>query len=354
MSGEHERVPEFPGLSRRDFLKFCGYTAALLGLAESGIADVAQALAAAVKKPPVVWLEAQDCAGCSVSFISSTHPGIAEIILDTVSVRYHETIMAGAGAIAEKALEDTIAEKGYVLVVEGSIPTADGRYCTVAGKEIGDTVKKAAENAAAIIAVGACAAFGGIPAAGPTGAKGVAEFLGRDDVINISTCPAHVEHVVGTIVYYLLYNKAPELDSHGRPKMFFSTLIHDNCPRRGHFDRGEFMTDRNDPAQKDWCLYLLGCKGPFTFSDCPIRKWNDGTNWCIECGAGCQGCAQPEFYAGMSPLYAKTKDVAGINVDTIGKALGAVTAAGLAVHFIGQAASGRLGKGGPREGGDSA
>lgn len=324
----------------------------MLGLEQANVNSIARVLAEAAKKPPVIWLEGQDCAGCTISFIGSTAPSIGDIILDTISLRYHETVMAGAGYKAEEALDEAIEKGGYVLVVEGSIPTADDRYCMVAGKPFGETVKRAAEKAAAIIAVGACAAFGGIPAAGPTGARGVAEYLGRSDVINISTCPAHVEHVVGTIVYFLLYSKAPELDSQGRPKMFFGTLVHDNCPRRGHFENGEFLRDWNDPEQKDWCLYLKGCKGPFTFSDCPIRKWNDGTNWCIECGAGCQGCAEPTFYAGMSPLYEKTQEVGGVDVDTIGKALGIATAAGLAAHFVGQVATGRLGKGGPEEGGE--
>ncbi len=342
----------FTRISRKEFLKACAYTAALLGLEQSKVDHIAKVLAKAAAKPPVIWLEGQDCAGCTISFIGSTAPSVSEIILDVISLRYHETVMAGAGRVAEGALEETLKEEGYVMIVEGSIPTKDGRFCMVAGKPFGETVKKVAEKAGAIIAVGACAAYGGIPGAGPTGAKGVAEYLGRDDIINISTCPAHVEHVVGTVVYYLLYGKAPEIDKEGRPLMFFRTLIHDNCPRRGQFEKGNYLTDWNNLEERDWCLYLKGCKGPFTYSDCPIRKWNDGTNWCVECGAGCQGCAEPAFYAGMSPLFEKTQEIKGVDVDTIGKALGVVVGAGLAVHFIGQAATGRLGKGGPPEGGE--
>ncbi len=341
------------GLSRREFLRFCATTAALLGLSETQIPRIAQVLAAAAKKPPVVWLEGQDCAGCSISFIGSTEPSAAELLLDTISLRYHETVMAGAGEIAESALDEAIDEGGYVLCIEGSIPTADDRFCMIAGKPFGGTVKRAADRAAAIIAVGACATYGGIPAAGPTGAMGVSEYLGRDDIINVSTCPVHVEQLVGTIVYFLLYGKAPELDADGRPRVFFRTLIHDNCPRRGRFERGDFLRDWNNPDQRDNCLYLKGCKGPVTYSDCPIRKWNDGINWCIECGAGCHGCAEPAFYAGMSPLFQQTRDIAGIHVDTVGKAIGIATAVGLGAHFIGQVATGRLGKGGPEEGGES-
>ncbi len=339
-------------ISRREFLRFCAYTAAILGLSEIYIPQIASALEKAAGKPPVIWLEGQDCAGCTISFIGSLSPSAGELILDTISLRYHETVMAASGDVAEKAFEEAVKEGGYILVVEGSIPTADKRFCLIGDEPFSEKVEKAAKNAAAIIAVGACAAFGGIPAAGPTGAKGVADFLGRDDVINISTCPAHTEHIVGTIVYYLLFGEAPELDRKGRPRMFFGNLIHDNCERRGHFDRGEFLTDWNDPNQKDWCLYLKGCKGPFTYADCSIRKWNEGINWCVQCGAGCTGCSQPEFYAGMTPIFEKKEEIAGVNVDTVGKVLGVATAVGIGAHLIGQTAKGRLGKGGPSKGGE--
>jgi len=119
----------FNGLSRRDFLKLCGSAAAAVGLADLfGVEKVAAALESAAKKPPVIWLEGQDCAGCTISLISLEDPSPASLILDKISIRYHETIMAGAGHVAEKVLEDTIKEGGYVLIVEGSIPSADDRY----------------------------------------------------------------------------------------------------------------------------------------------------------------------------------------------------------------------------------
>lgn len=345
-------VLSFKEMTRRDFFKFCGATAALLGLSDAYIPQIAKALTDAAAKPPVVWLEGQDCAGCSISLLGSLNPSIADVLLDTISLRYHETIMAASGNLAEKALEDTIKEGNFVLVVEGSIPTTDERFCMIGDKPFGDTVKEAAEKAAAIIAVGACATYGGIPKDGPTEAKGVGDFLERDDIINLPTCPAHTEHMIGTIVYYLLYAKAPALDNKGRPKLFFDTLIHDNCERRGHFDNGEFLTDWNDPKQKEWCLFMKGCKGTITYADCPIRRWNEGTNWCVECGAGCFGCSEPSFYAGMSPFFEKVEGFEGISADTIGKVLGVATAAGIGAHFVGQVARGRLGKGGPEEGGE--
>jgi hydrogenase small subunit len=171
----------------------------------------------------------------------------------------------------------------------------------------------------------------------------------KKPVINLPTCPVHPEHIVGTIVHYLLFNKLPALDQVGRPKIFFGQLIHDNCERRGQFEKSHFLTDWNDPAQKDYCLYLKGCKGPYTYSDCPIRNWSDGLTWCIGAGVPCQGCAEPSFYAGMSPLFDKAAELGGTSVETIGTVATVVTAAGIGAHFIGQAVSRRLGKGGPPE-----
>jgi hydrogenase small subunit len=291
-------------ISRRDFMKYCATTAAVLGLPELGFAaKVSEVLTAARTKPPVIWLEGQDCAGCSISFAGSLYPSIATMLLSRVSLRYHEAIMAGSGYVAESAYHETVKEGGFVMCVEGSIPTGDDRFCMVGGRPFREMVEEAGAKAAAIIAVGACATYGGIPAAGPTGAVGVNRIITNRPIINISTCPVHADHLTGTVLYYLTTKKVPPLDKHGRPKMYFGELVHDNCRRRSYFDNYMFLSDWNDPKQKNWCLYEKGCKGPDTYSDCPVRRWNDGLNFCIDCGAGCMGCAEPDFYAGMTPLY---------------------------------------------------
>ena len=354
-------MTSFRNVSRRDFLKFCAGTAGLIGLSEAAVPRVAKALEEAAKKPAVVWLEGQDCAGCTISFINSSNPGTAELVLDTISVRYHETLMAAAGHQSENALKHAIEEGGYILVVEGSIPVEDPRFCQVGGVNFVDMVKEAASNAAAVIAIGACAAYGGIPGDCPSPGTGigVGEAMKRGLVpgkplINIPTCPAHPERFIGTVVYYLLYKKPPPMDHLGRPLVFYDKLIHDNCERRGHFENGEFLTDWNNFEQRNWCMYLKGCKGPFTYSDCPKRRWSDGLNWCIGCSAVCQGCSQPEFYADMSPLYDRTQQIGGIRIETLGAVAAGAVAIGLAGHFIGQAVTGRIGKGGPpEEGGDN-
>ncbi|MDI6689869.1 MAG: hydrogenase small subunit [Actinomycetota bacterium] len=357
----------FKGLSRRDFLKYCASIAAMLGLSEIYVPQIAAALEEAAKgKPPVIWMQGQSCAGCTVSFINSREPTPAELVLDILSVRFHPNIMAAAGDVALNAIETTMEEaKGkYVYIFEGALPTAEeGRFCEIGETSAVDWVKKVAKDAHAVIAIGACASFGGIPAANreTTGASSVQDILGTP-VVKIPGCPAHPDWVIGTVVKLLLFGKdavLDGLDKYGRPKEFYGTLIHDNCPRRHWFEAGKFVEDFNDPEQANYCLLLKGCKGPFTYADCPKRKWNSGTNFCIDANAPCQGCTQPEFYAKFSPLYEKLPEIgipgiAGyeVSADTIAKVLGIVTAAGIGLHLVGQIATGRLGKGGPPERGE--
>lgn len=298
------KVFEAHGVNRRDFLKYCAATAALFGLSEFDFTTkLADAIETASGKPPVIWLEGQDCAGCTISFLGALYPPVSSIILDKISLRYHETAMAAAGEMAEDAYNETVKKGGYVLIVEGSVPAADDRFCTIGGRPFRKILEESAKNAVAIIAVGACATYGGIPAATPSKGIGLNKALPGKTVINLPTCPVHADHLVGTILYFLTTGKVPELDKIGRPVMYYRDLIHDNCRRRAHFDAGRFLTDWNDPKQKDWCMFQKGCKGPMTYSDCPVRRWNNGINFCIDCGAVCMGCAEPGFYADMSPLY---------------------------------------------------
>jgi hydrogenase small subunit len=294
----------FLNVTRRDFLKYCGFTAATLGLSElEFVSRVTQVLAAAKKKPPVLWTDGQDCAGCTISLAGSLQPPVSTMILDLISLRYDETVMNASGYLAESAWDQTVKEGGYVLIVEGSIPGADDRFCMIGGRPFREMVEEAGKNAAVVLAVGACSSFGGIPGNTVTQGQPVSKYIKDKPIINISTCPVHPDHITGTILYYLTTKKVPPLTKDGRPKMYFGELIHDNCRRRSYFDNEMFLQDWNDPAQKNWCLYEKGCKGPDTYADCPVRRWNGGINFCIDCGAGCMGCAEPEYYAGMSPLY---------------------------------------------------
>lgn len=358
----------FRGISRRDFIKYCAYLAALLGLSESFVPKIAQALVeAAGGKTPVVWLQGQSCSGCSISFLDSNEPTPAEIILDTLSVRFHPDVMAASGKQALNVIEETITQaKGkYVFVVEGSTPLEEnGLFCQVGEREgqgivFKEWVEKVAKDALAVVAIGACATYGGIPAAGITGAKGVRDILKGIPVVNVAGCPIHPDWLVGTVTKLLLFGKTKvvnNLDAEGRPLEFFGSLVHDNCPRRHWFEAGKFLEDWNDPSQAEWCLLLKGCKGPVTHSDCPKRKWNSGVNWCIDASHPCIGCTEPAFYKDLAPIYEKLPSIsipfvggAEVSADTVGKVLGIGTAVGLAAHLVGQVATGRLGKGRSKE-----
>lgn len=338
------------GVSRRDFMKFCTAMAATLALPAGYAGRIAEALENA-KKPSVVWLEFQDCAGNTESFLRANKPSLPELVLDVVSVDYHETIMAPAGHQAEKSLDDIVKnEKGkYITVVEGSIPTADGGvYCTVAGRAALDIVREVCGNAMATIAVGACAWDGGWPAAkpNPTGAKGVKDVVSGITLINLPGCPANVENITGTVVHFLTFGSFPATDSMGRPLFAYGAKIHDNCERRGHFDGGRFVRQWGDEGhRKGWCLYEMGCKGPETYKNCPSVQYNEGTNWPVRSGHGCIGCAAPHFWDTMSPFYRRLPKVPGFGVestaDKVGAGLAAVTAAGLVAHGVVRAARGK-------------
>ncbi|PKO06454.1 MAG: Ni/Fe hydrogenase [Chloroflexi bacterium HGW-Chloroflexi-3] len=265
-----ESVQEFlarEGMSRRDFLKFCSVMA---------------------------------CAGCSEAFLRSPSPTAAELVLDVLSVDYHETIMAPSGFQAEKSKEDAIAAGGYVLVVEGSISTAGvGEYCCVAGKSSRYILEEAAKNAVAVIAIGNCATFGGVPAANPnpTRAVGVWDIVKDKPVVNIPGCPINPANLTATVVHFLTYGSLPAMDQLNRPLFAFGRRIHDNCERRGHFDAGEFVLEWGDDGHRaGWCLYKMGCKGPTSYHNCPTIRFNDGVNWPIGAGHPCIGCSEPGFW----------------------------------------------------------
>ena len=329
------------GVSRRDFLKFCSAMTAAMALPATFAPKVAQALDE-VKRPPLVWLEFQDCAGDTEALLRSANPTVAEIVLDILSVDYHETIMAAAGHQAEAALEKTITDyKGkYICVVEGSIPMKDGGvYGCVGGKSHLDRARQVCGGALATIAVGTCASFGGIPAAmpNPTGAVGVREAVPGATVINLPGCPVNADNLTATVVHYLVFGKIPALDGHGRPLFAYGKRIHDNCERRSHFDAGQYVEHWGDEGhRKGFCLNKMGCKGPATFHNCPTQRYNDKTSWPVGSGHGCAGCSEPAFWDTMGPMYKRLPNVPGFGIehtaDKIGIGLAAGAAAAFAVH----------------------
>lgn len=356
-------------VTRRQFLKHAGATAALLGLSELMIPRIASALQElAAGKPPVIWIQGQNCTGCSISFLNSNYPDVADLVLNKLSVRYQPNVMAAAGYKAMEAIETTRKEMDgkYVLVVEGPIPTKEhGEYCTFgvgrgtkelggnrvpADKTIYDWMKELVPGAAAVIANGNCGSYGGIPLANGevTGATPTSEIVARIDrkkpMINVGGCPSHPDWFVGTVMEALLHLKNVKkisLTSDGslRSRTFFGQLIHENCERRAAFEAGMFLEDWNDASpDMKLCLFKMGCKGPVTYADCPVRRWNSKANWCVGANAPCHGCGEPAFYEEFSPLYRPLPNMnfAGItpSADVLGWVAAGATAVGVGAHYL--------------------
>jgi len=338
------RELEVRGVSRREFMSFCAGIAAMLGLPISAAAEVADALETKLK-PALVWLEFQDCAGNTESFLRASKPTAADVILDLLSVDYHETIMAAAGHQAEAALAATVRDRkgAYIAVIEGSIPIgADGAYCTIGGRSAQQIAREVCKDALAVIAVGTCAAFGGLPAAAPnpTAALSVEDAVpGIKTLINLPACPVNAENLTAVLAFFLTYGHWPATDRYHRPLFAYGKSIHDACERRAHFDAGQYVEHFGDEGHRlGFCLYKVGCKGPVTFQNCPNIGWNENTSWPVACGHPCIGCAEPQFWDRMTPFYAHLTGVPGFgdaaDIDRIGLYATAAVGTAFAAHSL--------------------
>jgi len=329
-----EQMLENRGIERREFMKWAGTITAMLALPSQFTPLFAEA-AKMADRIPLIWLHMAECTGCSESLIRSDAPTIDSLMFDYISLEYHETLMAAAGWQAEENLNNALKKYAgkYILLVEGGVPTAmNGQYLTLgAHARTGlDVVQEAADNAAAIFSIGTCASFGG-----PTGAKGVEKVV-KQPVINVPGCPPSAKNIVGTLMHFLLFGTLPALDRYHRPKWAYGNRIHDLCERRGHFDAGEFVESFGDEGAKaGWCLYKQGCKGPYTFNNCSVERFNQHTHWPVGAGHGCMGCSEPDFWDTMGPLEQPLQShlVMGLNstVDKIGTTLLTATVIGIGI-----------------------
>jgi len=330
------------GVSRRDFLKWTSIMTAALMLPPVFKPLLARA-AENFSRLPIVWLHFAECTGCSEALLRSSHPGVAEILLETISLEYHETIMAAAGYQAEQCLEKALADfpGKFICVVEGAIPRGlNGQYMRLGpkGKTALEIGREVTSKAAATIAIGACAINGNIVAAkpNPTDAAGVGQALGISTV-NIAGCPPNTVNFVGTLLYYLMFGALPPVDSQGRPLWAYGKRIHDVCERRPHYDAGEFVEEWGDEgAKKGWCLYKVGCKGPYTYANCGHLRFNQAVSWPVISGHGCIGCTEAGFWDKMAPLEQPLHEATILGgertVDDVGIALTALATAGVAAH----------------------
>ena len=328
------------GFSRRNFLKMCTALTATMGLSYSQSEQVVKAMETA-PRVPVIWLQFQDCTGCSESFIRSTHPKIESVLLDLVSLEYSEVLSSASGHQVEEALENVIKNYPgqYIVAVEGSIPTEE-YFSTVNGVSNKEQFLHVAKDALAIIAYGSCSSWGGIAAAypNPTGAKPVTHFVKDKPVIVVPGCPPIAEVMTGVIAHFLTFGTIPELDHMGRPKAFYRHRIHDKCNRRAYFDAGLFAESFDDEgAMQGYCLYKLGCKGPTTYNSCAEMRWNGGTSYPIQSGNPCIGCSEQGFWDN-GPFFTRVAKIPGtqttINPDTVGLGIVAAATAAVAAHGV--------------------
>ncbi|WP_088187428.1 hydrogenase small subunit [Desulfosporosinus sp. FKA] len=341
-------------LDRREFLKLIVKGAILGNFYQLITPHLSRAIAAGdiKKKLPVIMIETGTCTGDSISFDNIWTPTFSDILSNILDWRYDWSMNQAQGSAVYQVLLDTYSKlpNEYILIVQGSMIHSDsGHYDHVAyeqGKLITgiDLVRRIGLKAKYVVAIGSCAAFGG-PVAGypnPTRSTGVQDVLPERRVINVSGCPAHPDWIMGTLLHLALYGE-PELEKYGRPKMFYGETIHNRCPRRSYYDQGIFATDI---GQKE-CLYRVGCKGPVTYADCPIRRWNDRLNWPIGCNTPCIGCTEPGYPDLMSPFTVHSPDIplpGGTKIATDSVALGVLgfTSAAIIGHAAASLYKGRI------------
>jgi len=336
----------------------------MMALPPAMIPKIANALEKA-RRPSVIWLSFQECTGCTESLTRSHSATIESLIFDSISLDYHHTLQAASGEAAEAARIAAMNENWgkYLLIIDGSIPTGNPGYSTIAGISNLDMFLQTAAGAAAIISVGTCASFGGIPHAkpNPTGAYSVYDIIKQYDdsrldsitsatlkktgagsaaskpLISVPGCPPIPVVITGVLTHFLTFGTIPELDHLGRPLAFYGQSIHDRCYRRPFYDKGLFAETFDDEgAQKGWCLYKLGCKGPTTYNACATTKWNNGTSFPIESGHPCLGCAEPDFWDGGGFYKALSMPTENISKTVIYAAAGAA-AAGVALGAMNRA-----------------
>lgn len=340
-------------LSRREFIQLVVKGAILGNFYQLITPPLAEAVSVGeVKKLPVVMIETGTCTGDSISLDNIWTPTFSDILTNITDWRYDWIMNQVQGDAAYGILQETYNKMPheYILIVQGSMMQRDGGHYNHVAFDKGtlitglELVRRIALKAKYVVAIGSCATFGG-PASGypnPSQGTGVQNILPERKVINISGCPAHPDWIMGTLLHLALYGE-PELDKYARPKLFYGETVHNRCPRRRYYDQGIFATEI---GQKE-CLFRVGCKGPVTYSDCPIRRWNDRFNWPIGCNTPCIGCTEPGFPDLMSPFTSHSPDIpfpggTKIATDSIGLGVLGLTSAAIVGHIAASLYKGRM------------
>ena len=311
--------------SRRDFIKLGLCTAVGFGVSPIFPLAVRAALRKAVEAelPPVFWIQGQSCGGCTLSLLNGLEPSASDLPA-IIGMRYHPLLMPSEN---ETTVEHLLKlsknpDSRFILVVEGAVPTGSkGRFCLFGQQEgqpvtLAEIARLLAARAAAVMAVGTCASFGGVAgiAGRHTGAKGLADFLKSVDtpapVVNVPGCPPHPDWISGTLA--LLLNILEQdgfngqenplaglLDNKGRPLAFYGRNTHEHCPFLPDNQTGQWS---GSLSASTGCRLKLGCKGTAAACDVFERLWNHRANWCVG-AALCEGCTEPGFPEGQTPFY---------------------------------------------------
>jgi hydrogenase small subunit len=290
-----------------------------------------------LKKVIVFWLGGMGCDGCTISALGATEPSVEEMMTGSlpgmpVLVLHHYAASIESGDHFTHSLEE--AEKGeldapYVIVYEGSIAdenlTIDGEPWAAEGalptwapanerRRIATTewMRRLAPGAAAVIAIGTCATWGGIPASAgnPTGSMSVMDFLGKDyrssyglPVINMPGCAPLGDNFTELVAALLLFLNQqaplPEFDNLGRPAWQFQDTVHRKCPLAGWYEEGTFAKEYGDKE----CLVEIGCWGPVVNCNITQRGAVGHMGGCMVAGGVCIGCTMPGFPDKFTPFY---------------------------------------------------
>lgn len=249
----------------------------------------------------VIWLHLAECTGCSESFFRTDRPDFANLVFDFISLNYHETIMCAAGWQADECIEDMLdSNEDFVLAVEGGVAAIDTYFLTIGAhaESAYDLLQRLAKKAKAVFAMGTCSSYGGVQAAMPNPSKccGISEVL-SNKVVNVPGCPPSDINIVANLAFYALFRVEPNLDENNRPKWAYGKCLHDMCERKAKFESGIFAQKFDDDLAKNGaCLFKVGCKGPYTYNNCPKVKFNSKTSWPVQAGHGCMACCEPNFW----------------------------------------------------------
>ncbi len=296
--------------TRREFLKKCGQIALAIGASPFIAKDLAYAFQRIANEDvKVIFLQGQSCSGCSVSLLYGDSPEMVYVITKIIDTQFHPNISAAQGEMVIEIIKENMKKKDYLLVIEGSIPVKMKSACLFGEDTFYDFAVKCMKDAKGIIAMGTCACWGGIPASNmnPTGAKSVVDVMKENNIkklfLRVPGCPVHPDRFLGSVAYLIAYGKPPAIDKMHRPILYYGKdkKIHDHCFRFQFFVQDKYVMNFN---QKEGCLLKKGCRGPITYTDCPFRRWNMGTSYCIHSNTPCIGCVNEDFpYKPDNPFY---------------------------------------------------